>query len=75
MSYVYIESEPGVFTVGHYAPLARQHETMGGHPVTITRRETTWIPESDYSDREAAAARVHYLNGGAWDGVARRKEP
>jgi len=23
-----------------------------------------WIPESDHSTREDAAARVHYLNGG-----------
>ena len=24
-----------------------------------------WIPESDHADSEAAAKRVHYLNGGA----------
>jgi hypothetical protein len=45
--YVYLESEPGLWTVGHYAP--------GGG----------WIAESDHVSRESAAARVHYLNGGA----------
>jgi len=23
-----------------------------------------WVPESDYNDREQAARRVHFLNGG-----------
>jgi hypothetical protein len=44
--YVYIESEKGLYTVGHYDPKGK------------------WIPESDHSDREKAAARVAWLNGG-----------
>lgn len=44
--YVYIKSEPGLWTVGFYDPNGK------------------WIPESDYSSAEEAAARVHYLNGG-----------
>ncbi len=44
--YVYIESEPGLWTVGFYDP------TEG------------FRPESDHKTPEAAAARVHYLNGG-----------
>jgi hypothetical protein len=43
--YVYIQSEPGLYTVGFFG--------NGG-----------WYPESDYNDREKAAQRVHYLNGG-----------
>ena len=43
--YVYIQSEPRLYTVGFYDPTGR------------------WQPESDYSDREEAAKRVHYLNG------------
>jgi hypothetical protein len=46
MSWVYVQSEPGLFTVGHYAPSGE------------------WHPDSDHGDREAAAARCHYLNGG-----------
>ena len=44
--YVYVRAEPGVFTVGHYAPSGE------------------WHPDSDHSDRDEAARRVHYLNGG-----------
>ncbi len=44
--YVYIRSEPGLFTVGHYSP------------------DGKWHAESDYADRDEAAARVHWLNGG-----------
>jgi hypothetical protein len=44
--YVYIRSEPNLWTVGHYTP------------------DGKWVAESDYDSREAAAARVHYLNGG-----------
>ena len=46
MSWIYIKSEPNLWTVGHYDP-------DGG-----------WHPDSDYNDREEAARRVHYLNGG-----------
>ena len=44
--YVYIRSEPSLFTVGFYKP------------------DGTWEPESDYTDRNKAAERVAYLNGG-----------
>lgn len=44
--WVYIRSEPGLWTVGFYAPNGE------------------WHPDSDHNDREGAAERVHYLNGG-----------
>jgi len=44
--YVYIQSEPGLFTVGFYGPDGR------------------WHPDSDCDNREEAAKRIHYLNGG-----------
>lgn len=43
--YVYIQSEPGLWTVGYYY------------------RDGKWQAESDHESSEAAAARVHYLNG------------
>jgi len=46
MSYVYICSEPNLWTVGFYDP------------------NGNWNPDSDYSNRDDAADRVHYLNGG-----------
>lgn len=44
--WVYIRSEPGLWTVGFYAP------------------NGTWHTDSDHDDRDQAAARCHYLNGG-----------
>lgn len=44
--YVYIRSEPWLYTVGFYGP------------------DGKWNPDSDHETAEAAAARVHYLNGG-----------
>lgn len=44
--YVYIQSEPRLWTVGFYEP------------------NGTWNPESDHGSPEAAAQRVHWLNGG-----------
>lgn len=44
--YVYVLSEPGLFTVGFYDPSGK------------------WHPDGDYSVREEAANRVHFLNGG-----------
>lgn len=44
--YIYIRSEPGLYTVGFYDPSDK------------------WQPESDHADKEEAAKRVHYLNGG-----------
>jgi len=46
MNYVYIQSEPGLWTVGFYTP------------------DGKWMSESDHPSTEAAAAQVHYLNGG-----------
>ena len=46
-TWVYWNSEPGLWTVGHYTPDGSRE------------------PESDHATPEAAAARVHYLNGGA----------
>jgi hypothetical protein len=45
VNYVYIRSEPGLWTVGFYGP-------------------NGWNSDSDHDQREAAAARVSYLNGG-----------
>ena len=45
-AYVYIKSEPHLYTVGFYRP------------------DGKWEPESDHEDREKAAERVHFLNGG-----------
>lgn len=44
--WVYINSEPGLWTVGFYDPNGK------------------WNADSDHSDREEAAKRCHYLNGG-----------
>lgn len=44
--YVYIKSEPQLYTVGFYDPAGK------------------WHAESDHGTREAAAERVHWLNGG-----------
>ena len=46
MGYVYESFEPGLWTVGFYAP------------------DGKWHPESDHDDREEAAKRVAWLNGG-----------
>ena len=43
--YVYINSEPCLWTVGFYDPNGK------------------WIAESDWSTREEASNRVHFLNG------------
>jgi hypothetical protein len=45
--YVYIQSEPNLWTVGFYDPSGK------------------FIPDTDHWTSEAAAMRVHYLNGGA----------
>jgi hypothetical protein len=51
--YVYLESEKGLYTVGFFKT------------VTINGKEhKSWEPESDHTEREKAAERVHYLNGG-----------
>lgn len=43
--WVYIRSEPNLWTVGFYAP------------------DGKWQAESDHETKEAAADRVHWLNG------------
>ena len=45
-SYVYVQSEPALWTVGFYDPAGK------------------WHPDGDFSDRDKARDRVHYLNGG-----------
>ncbi len=45
-AYVYIRSEPTLYTVGFYDPSGK------------------WHAESDHCNKEDAATRVHYLNGG-----------
>lgn len=45
-TWVYVRSDPGLWTVGFYDPNGK------------------WHPDSDQTSVEAAAARVHYLNGG-----------
>lgn len=47
--FVYVRSEPNLWTVGHYSP------------------DGKWHPESDHSTADAAATRVHWLNGGNQD--------
>lgn len=47
-AWVYIKSEPGLWTVGFYEPSDKRK----------------WQPESDHTSEESAAKRVHYLNGG-----------
>ena len=44
--WVYIKSEPNLWTVGFYSPKGE------------------WHTDSDWSNTELAAKRVHYLNGG-----------
>lgn len=44
--YIYVRSEPGLYTVGFYSPDGKFHS------------------ESDHDTPEAAAKRVHWLNGG-----------
>lgn len=43
--WVYLQSEPHLWTVGFYSP------------------DLKWHPDSDHDTQDAAAARVHYLNG------------
>lgn len=46
MTWVYVRSEPRLWTVGFYRP------------------DGVWESESDHDSKDAAAERVHYLNGG-----------
>jgi hypothetical protein len=45
-TWVYKQSEPGLWTVGFYDP------------------SDNWHPDTDHVKQNAAAQRVHYLNGG-----------
>lgn len=60
-NYVYIRSEPDVWTVGFYRP-------DGKGP------GFNWEPESNHNTKAAAAARVHYLNGGRTEEDQRLRE-
>ena len=42
----------------------RQFKDAGVWTVGFYDPEGEWIPESDHTTTEDAAARVHYLNGG-----------
>jgi hypothetical protein len=55
--YVYIKSEKGLYTVGHYSPATWTR-------LGASLRDSEFVPESDYTGKEDAAHRVHYLNGG-----------
>jgi len=44
--WVYVKSEPSLWTVGFYSP------------------DGKWHSDGDYNNKEDAAERVHYLNGG-----------
>jgi len=44
--YVYMQSEPGLWTVGFYSP------------------DGKWHPDSDHQNKDNAAYRTHWLNGG-----------
>ena len=46
MTWVYKQSEPGLWTVGYYDPRGR------------------WEAESDHTDKDEAAKRCAWLNGG-----------
>ena len=50
--HVYIQSEPGLYTVGFHAP-------GGSGP------SRDWHPIDDYATKEEAERQVNYLNGGA----------
>jgi hypothetical protein len=54
MSYVYICSERG----------SSFNEYKALYTVGFYDPEGKWQPESDWSDKEVAAERVHFLNGG-----------
>lgn len=45
--WVYIKTEPSLWTVGFYSP-----------------DDNAWHTDGDYNNKEDAAERVHYLNGG-----------
>lgn len=61
MSYVYIQSEKG--GESWQDGLGRWQVTKPLYTVGHYAPEG-WVPESDHVTSEAAAARVHYLNGG-----------
>ncbi len=56
MKYVYIESEHWTDEKG----IGRSLYTVGFYDP-----EGEWQPESDHDNKEDAAKRVHYLNGGS----------
>jgi len=62
--YIYIKSESGFYTVGHYAPNSYSN---GIGEIGIYH---TFISESDHISPRDAAARVNYLNGGNGNTIA-----
>ena len=55
MSYVYICSQRGNM----------HNEWTALYTVGFYDPNGEWVPESDWSEKEIAASRVHFLNGGA----------
>ena len=60
--YVYVQSEHG--GEAWQDGLGRWQITQPLYTVGHYDPDGKWITESDHSTTEAAAARVHYLNGG-----------
>ena len=56
--YVYLQSETPAESCSQYGLYTVGH---------YDPRTDKWVPESDHDSAEKAAARVHYLNGGAAD--------
>ncbi len=59
MSYVYIQSERRGQKISEGNYMEHDLYTVGHYSP-----DGKWEPESDFSKREDAAERVHYLNGG-----------
>lgn len=57
--YVYINSQPGLCTVGFYQPDGHFYSESDHDDKTSTDRDGGPV-----SAKDSAAARVHYLNGG-----------
>jgi hypothetical protein len=64
MSYIYLKSEPTVYTVGCFRPPLNEREQAR----VVFDSGLCWDAESDHISADDAAARVHYLNGGSDEG-------
>lgn len=58
MTWVYRQTEPGLYTVGYYEP-------------AIYDQPSDWCPDMDFDNRDSARARCHYLNGGSAPSIDR----